>query len=138
MSLNNYKMETVEICKRKGWTGTSIEQVWLYLTEEVGELAGSIRREREQFKDGKKVKTESELGDVFSYLFQLSHMLGIDLDIMWEKQKSKMLKKRYYNSINKVSLNGHNKKMLNTTAKGNMCWANIEETGMQKPWNIHN
>jgi NTP pyrophosphatase (non-canonical NTP hydrolase) len=36
-----------------------------------------------------------ELGDVFSYLFQLAHMLDIDLDVMWELHKNKMVTKIY-------------------------------------------
>jgi hypothetical protein len=35
------------------------------------------------------------MGDVFSYLFQLAHMLNIDLDDMWEKHKVKVQERRY-------------------------------------------
>ena len=100
-SLNKYKNETMTIVHAKNWFGPSIEQVWMYFTEEVGELAGSIRRSRNQFRDKKKVKVESELGDCFSYLFQIAHMLNIDLDQMWENQKLKMVKKCYRNCNSK-------------------------------------
>jgi NTP pyrophosphatase (non-canonical NTP hydrolase) len=36
-----------------------------------------------------------EMGDVFSYLFQLAYMLDIDLDEMWYKHQCKVLEKRY-------------------------------------------
>ena len=36
-----------------------------------------------------------EMGDVFSYLFQLAHMLNVDLDQMWNEHKSKMVTKKY-------------------------------------------
>ena len=98
MTLNMYKIETINLCKYKGWLGPSIEQVWMYFTEEVGELAGSIRRHNNQFRDRKKIKIESELGDVFSYLFQIADMLHIDLDQMWANHKTKMIKKRYINN----------------------------------------
>lgn len=88
----------MNLCKHKGWLGPSIEQVWMYFTEEVGELAGSIRRYNNQFRDKKKIKIESEMGDVFSYLFQLADMLHVDLDKMWSEHKTKMIKKRYINS----------------------------------------
>ena len=94
-SLNDYKRDTMFMISQKGWLGPSIENVWMYFTEEVGELAGSIRRDRNQFRDNKKYKLESELGDVFSYLFQLSFMLNIDLDQMWENQREKIKKKKY-------------------------------------------
>ena len=94
-SLNVYKQETMQMVQVKQWLGPSIEQIWMYLTEEIGELAGSIRRQKNQFRDKKRIKIESELGDVFSYLFQIADMLNIDLDVMWENQQKKMFKKRY-------------------------------------------
>jgi len=36
-----------------------------------------------------------EMGDVFSYLFQLAHMLNVDLDQMWEEHRYKMKSKNY-------------------------------------------
>jgi len=36
-----------------------------------------------------------EMGDVFSYLFQLAHMLNVDLDQMWEEHRFKMNDKKY-------------------------------------------
>ena len=93
--LNGYKEITRQICVYKGWDKATIEQVWLYLSEEFGELASSIRRFRNQYKDKKRVKIEDELGDVFSYLFQIAFMLDIDLDKMWEHNVWKAQKKRY-------------------------------------------
>ena len=69
--LNAYKDMTRQLCFAKKWNRSSVEQVWLLLIEEIGELAGSIRRNKNQFCDGKKTKIEDEMGDVFSYLFQL-------------------------------------------------------------------
>ena len=36
-----------------------------------------------------------EMGDVFSYLFQLADMLNVDLDMMWETHRFKMKDKKY-------------------------------------------
>jgi NTP pyrophosphatase (non-canonical NTP hydrolase) len=94
-SLNYYKTMTKELCYYKGWQKAKVEQVWLFFTEEVGELAGSIRRGTHQFNDGKRTKIEDEMGDVFSYLFQLSYMMNIDLDHMWEKNQIKAYAKNY-------------------------------------------
>lgn len=93
--LNTFKDRTTEMCKKKGWHKASIEQVWLYLIEEIGELAGSIRRSKNQFRDEKRIKLEDEMGDVFSYLFQIAGMLNIDLDAMWAKNQIKAYKKNY-------------------------------------------
>ena len=96
--LNAYRDQTREMCYAKRWNHATIEQVWLYFTEEVGELAGSIRRGTNQFCDKKKTKIEDELGDVFSYLFQLAYMLNVDLDMMWHRNQIKAYKKTYLTS----------------------------------------
>ena len=84
-SLNYYKSETEKICKSKGWDRAEINTVWLLLTEEFGELASAIRQSKKMFKKtnikkDKGVDIMMEMGDVFSYLFQLAHMLDVDLD----------------------------------------------------------
>lgn len=103
MSLNVYKQQTMHVVNERNWSGPSIEQVWMFFIEEVGELAGSIRRSRNHFRDRKIPKIESELGDVFSYLFQLAYMLNVDLDIMWKNHQEKMWKKRYFTDCNKLT-----------------------------------
>ena len=98
MSLNFYKMLTQDLCNKKGWDASSIESVWMFFTEEVGELASAIRRSKGIYQDNKKFKIEDEMGDVFSYLFQLAFMLNIDLDTMWNNHHKKALRKRYKQS----------------------------------------
>ena len=98
--LNDYKYQVMTMCKYKGWDTCSVEKVWLLLTEEIGELAGSIRRNNNHFKDRKKVKVEDELGDVFSYLFQLAGILDIDMNKMWLSNQNKSLNKKYYKDNN--------------------------------------
>jgi len=94
--LNEYKNMTMEICRLKGWDKCAVETVWLLLIEEIGELAGSIRRHGNLFKDRKKVKIEDELGDVFSYLFQIAGILDIDMNKMWETNHNKSMTKKYF------------------------------------------
>ena len=100
MSLNYYKYETEKICKSKGWDRAEINTVWLLLTEEVGELASAIRQYKRTFKKTNIKKERGtdimmEMGDVFSYLFQLAHMLNVDLDKMWVEHGKKMCHKKY-------------------------------------------
>ena len=100
MSLNYYTDETEKICKSKGWDRAEINTVWLLLTEEFGELASAIRQYKRTFKKmhvkkEKCVDIMMEMGDVFSYLFQLAHMLDIDLDKMWLEHGKKMTHKNY-------------------------------------------
>tara|TARA_B110000914_G_C15468000_1_gene449237 strand:+ start:290 stop:643 length:354 start_codon:yes stop_codon:yes gene_type:complete len=101
MSLNYYKTETEKICKKKGWDRAAVDTVWLLLTEEFGELASAIRQYKKTFKKTNLKKERGtdvmmEMGDVFSYLFQLAHMLNVDLDQMWKVHQTKMIDKKYY------------------------------------------
>ena len=100
MSLNYYKSETEKVCKSKGWDKVNVDTVWLLLTEEVGELASAIRQYKKKFKKMNLKKDRCtdvmmEMGDVFSYLFQLAHMLNVDLDKMWAEHKEKIKTKKY-------------------------------------------
>ena len=100
MCLNYYKTETEKICKQKGWDSVAIDTVWLLLTEEIGELASAIRQVRKTYKKTGLKKERGtdvlmEMGDVFSYLFQLAHMLNVDLDQMWEEHRQKLKTKKY-------------------------------------------
>ena len=80
-SLNYYKAETEKVCKMKGWDRAEINTVWLLLSEEFGELASAIRQSKKTFKKtnmkkDKGVDIMMEMGDVFSYLFQLRLMVS--------------------------------------------------------------
>jgi len=73
------------MCRRKGWDDVSISHVWMFLIEEIGELASAIRRSTNQFSDRKRTNVEGEIMDVLSYLFQIAHVFDIDLDKAWAK-----------------------------------------------------
>ena len=99
-SMNKYRDETAKICKMKGWDKAPISVVWMLLNEEMGELASSIRQTRLIYKKtglkkDKGIDVVMEMGDVFSYLFQLAHMLNIDMDTMWELHRQKVQTKVY-------------------------------------------
>jgi NTP pyrophosphatase (non-canonical NTP hydrolase) len=104
MCLNQYKEQTKRLCKLRGWDGT-VEQTWLLLSEEFGELASAIRQYNRVFKkiNLKKEKGQdvaSEMADVLSYIFQLSAQLDIDLDDAWSEQLTKMHTKKYAPTVN--------------------------------------
>lgn len=100
MNLNLYRDETRLMCIHKGWDRANVNTVWLLLTEEIGELASAIRQHshifrKTQLKKDKGIDIQMEMGDVFSYLFQLAAMLNVDLDDMWLKHKVKIDGKNY-------------------------------------------
>lgn len=98
--LNQFRECTRVVCKQKGWDKTSVNTVWLLLTEEIGELASAIRQNSRTYvktglKKNRGIDVQSEMGDVFSYLFQLAYMLNVDLDDMWAKHQVKINSRNY-------------------------------------------
>lgn len=103
-NLNFYRDATKEMCMNKGWDKSSLETVWLLFTEEVGELASAIRQYNNTYKklelrSKKGTDVMTEMGDVFSYLFQLAGILNIDLDEMWNNNSTKLKAKKYSNRV---------------------------------------
>jgi NTP pyrophosphatase (non-canonical NTP hydrolase) len=100
ISMNTFKDETAKMCQMKGWDKAPISAVWMLYTEENGELASAIRQKQRMYKKSGLKKDKGtdimmEMGDVFSYLFQLAFMLDIDLDRMWELHREKVKTKFY-------------------------------------------
>lgn len=100
MNLNAYRDTTSEMCRLKGWDKVPVNNVWLLLTEEIGELASAIRQYTKLYKKTglrkeRGTDVQMEMGDVFSYLFQLAAILDVDLDDMWYKHQTKFLDKTY-------------------------------------------
>lgn len=95
--MNTYKWETHELCVSKGWDKAPIDKVWLLFTEEIGELASAIRQNQKLFHKNSRKKWDvvTELGDVFSYLFQIADILDIDLDLMWHIHRQKNKNRSY-------------------------------------------
>ncbi len=98
--MNQYRNETFELCRTKGWDKAPVSTVWLLLTEEIGELASAIRQYQRSFrktglKKDRGTDITTEMGDVFSYLFQLAYMLNVDLDEMWLRHREKVQARRY-------------------------------------------
>jgi NTP pyrophosphatase (non-canonical NTP hydrolase) len=98
--MNCYRDETFVLCRTKGWDKAPVSTVWLLFTEEIGELASAIRQYQRNFKKTGLKKDRgtditTEMGDVFSYLFQLAYMLNVDLDDMWLKHRQKVQTRNY-------------------------------------------
>ena len=102
--MNQYKTETAHMCQQKGWDKAPISAVWMLYTEENGELASAIRQKQRMYKKtglkkDRGTDVSTEMGDVFSYLFQLAYMLNIDLDKMWEKHRQKVQERQYEEQV---------------------------------------
>lgn len=97
--MNYYKDQIKVLCERKGWDKVPVDTVWLLFTEEIGELASAIRQNKKIFAKRSTQDVVLEMGDVFSYLFQLANMLDVDLDLMWELHREKMNKRNYFTTV---------------------------------------
>lgn len=105
MTLNLYRDTTQYMCMSKGWNKAPINTVWLLFTEEIGELASAIRQytkvyQKTNLQKERGTDVQMEMGDVFSYLFQLASMLNVDLDDMWIKHQHKFQDKKYTENTN--------------------------------------
>lgn len=75
------------LCKEKGWDKNSHLEIFLLLSEEVGELANAIRKHTQLHKraedDSQEETTRrllaSELVDVLNYILDLANYFEIDL-----------------------------------------------------------
>ena len=79
--VQEYIRKVIEI---RGFSNQSIEQAMLLLTEEIGELAKAIRKEKTTMSiDNNKIKNydtiESEVADVFIVLCTICNKLNINL-----------------------------------------------------------
>ncbi len=83
--LNEFQKYIKELCIERGWDKNSPSQLFLLLTEEIGEVAKAIRNhtnlhtQKTQDKEKTKAELASELADVLNYLLDISNHFEIDL-----------------------------------------------------------
>ena len=94
--VQGYIRKVIEI---RGFSNQSIEQAMLLLTEEIGELAKAIRKEKTIMSiDNNKIRNydtiESEVADVFIVLCTICNKLDIDLfSSLKDKEKENIERK---------------------------------------------
>lgn len=86
-TVRDWQNYMAKLVKARGWDKASDLEIFLLLTEEVGELAKAYRRHRSLFSEAAKSpvphgkeEIASELADVFSYLLDIAQRLDIDLE----------------------------------------------------------
>ena len=83
--LNQFQDYIKKLCVERGWDKNSPEQLFLLLTEEIGEVAKAIRNhtnlhtQKHQDKEQTKAELASELADVLNYILDISNHFEIDL-----------------------------------------------------------
>lgn len=95
-----------KIGEERGWDKNNYLEIFLLLSEEIGELAKAVRNyaglyaEKNNFKN--KFELEEEFADVLNYLFDLANCFDIDLENAFRK-KDKINSERVWISKNKSS-----------------------------------
>lgn len=79
--LQKYVNEMKEI---RGFSKETPQDVMLFLTEEIGELAKEVRKSRKYKMDVNKIQNmqldiEGEIADVFIYILSMCRVMDIDL-----------------------------------------------------------
>jgi NTP pyrophosphatase (non-canonical NTP hydrolase) len=74
----------------RGFEDTSVPELFMYLSEEVGEMTKAARQVTKMHTDNTSEKFElsHEMADVLSYLLDLANRFDIDLEkAFWEKEE---------------------------------------------------
>lgn len=103
-TLKDLQIYMQELCDKRGWNDITYAERFLLFTEEVGELAKSIRKAKGLFGEPAKQKRfelEEEFADVLSYLLDLANRFDIDLETAF-RQKEKANEERQWNKTKTV------------------------------------
>ncbi len=89
------------IADERGWDKNNHLEIFLLLSEEIGELAKAIRNKiglyAEQTKELNNEELELEFADVLNYLFDLANCFNINLEDAFRK-KDKINSERIWTS----------------------------------------
>ncbi|MFN8254090.1 MAG: MazG nucleotide pyrophosphohydrolase domain-containing protein [Bacteroidales bacterium] len=89
------------ICAERGWDKNNPLEIFLLLSEEVGELAKAIRNKlklyHEEEKKMKENELEHEFADVLSYLLDLANQFNINLENAFREKEEVNAKRTWKN-----------------------------------------
>ncbi|MGM9999290.1 MAG: MazG nucleotide pyrophosphohydrolase domain-containing protein [Candidatus Bruticola sp.] len=106
--LQNYIKEK---CEERGFTKASNLEIYLLLTEEIGEMAKAIRKKNALFEevqptdsaptesDREKIIQENlseEMADVLSYLLDLANRFNVDLAEAFKRKEEKNDRRQWH------------------------------------------
>lgn len=102
-TLKDLQNHIKDIGEERGWDKNNYLEIFLLLSEEIGELAKSIRNYAglytEKSKEDNKFEIEEEFADVLNYLFDLANCFDIDLEKAF-REKDRINAHRKWSSKN--------------------------------------
>ena len=95
--LQKYVNDMIEI---RGFSGQTPEEIMLFLTEEVGELAKEVRKLRKykmdiSKKENMELDLEGEIADVFIYILSMCRVANVNLIEAFKKKEEKNCKREW-------------------------------------------
>lgn len=93
-TLKDYQVYIKKIAALRAWDKNSPTEIFLLLSEEIGELAKAVRNRiglyaEEGVSDLDDEELEYEFADVLNYLFDLANLFDIDLDEAFRSKDAK-------------------------------------------------
>lgn len=78
-TLAEFQAFVAALVEEKGWTKDP-DEIFVLLTEEVGEVAKEVRRSWKRGAEGVRPEIAAELADVLMYVADLANAYGVDLE----------------------------------------------------------
>lgn len=94
-TLAEYQQYVNEMVVERGFEDETIEQIFMMLMEEVGEMAKACRKYAgvSFADDTKRKELEDEVADVFIYILDICNQFDIDLEKAFRKKEEKNSKR---------------------------------------------
>lgn len=99
-SLNDLQKYVNEMKEIRGFSKETPQDVMLFLTEEIGELAKEVRKSRKYKMDVNKMENmqldiEGEIADVFIYILSMCRVMNIDLLEAFKDKEARNCKREW-------------------------------------------
>lgn len=97
-SLKDIQLYVNKMINERGFQSETPQDVMLFLTEEIGELAKEIRKARNFQLDINKSKepdVSGEIADVFIYILSMCRVMNIDLFEAFKEKEEKNMKRTW-------------------------------------------
>ena len=97
-TLRDYQVYIAEMIKERGFSDETIPELFMYLSEEIGEMTKAARQSIKLQCDSNSNKFElaHEMADVFNYLLDIANHFNIDLETAF-REKEEINNKRVWN-----------------------------------------
>jgi len=95
-TLADLQADISRLVKERGWEDETINDIFLLMVEEVGELAKEIRKHTGMHVDKAKTgaaqhaELEGEFADILNYLLDLANHMDVDLERAYRTKKKEV------------------------------------------------